>query len=219
MVDIDGLEVRLDADGVAVTAAAPIVAASSALVGGGLATVQAILNVHVSKGFDGAGAAATLAAFAQSRGVMGPYVGLLTAAATEKAERAWARHANVTALAIATVGLSNPITAGVSRMAAPSGATINTIVVVDADVEPAALVNAVMTVTETKTLVLVEAGVKGEDGRAATGTSTDAVVVAATGRGRRHAFGGPISALGFTVAQAAGAALRRGVERWLAEHR
>ena len=74
-----------------------------------------------------------------------------------------------------------------------------------------------MTVTEVKTLALIEAGVKGADGRPATGTSTDAVVVAVTRRGRHEQFGGPVSDLGWVVAQAAGVALRRGIERWLAE--
>ena len=202
----------------AVTAAAPLVAVSSALVGGGHAVVDAILNVHVPKGFACADSAAVLVAFARRRGVTGRYVGLLTAAATERAEVATARHGALTALAIATVGLSNRITAGVSSAAPGAPGTINTIVVVDADTETAALVNAAMTVTEVKTLVLIEAGVKGADGRFATGTSTDAVVVAATGRGRRERFGGPISDLGWVVAQAAGTALRRGVARWLAEH-
>ena len=205
-------------DGVAVTAAAPLVAVSSALVGGGHAVVDAILNVHVPKGFACADSAGALEAFARRRGVTGRYVGLLTAAATERAEVATARHGALTALAIATVGLSNRITAGVSSPGHDAVGTINTIVVVDADTEAAALVNAAMTVTEVKTLVLIEAGVKGADGRFATGTSTDAVVVAATGRGPREQFGGPISDLGWVVAQAAGTALRRGVARWLAEH-
>ncbi len=59
---------------------------------------------------------------------------------------------------------------------------------------------------------------KGADGHVATGTSTDAVVIAATQRGPRQQFGGPVSDFGWVVAQAAGAALRRGIARWLAEH-
>ena len=149
----------------------------------------------------------------------GPYVGLLTAAGTEKAETATAQRGLLRALAIATVGLSNAITAGVSPAAdlvTPS--TINTIVVVDGNAEPAALVNALMTATEAKTLALVEAGVKGTGGHPATGTSTDAVVVAVTGRGAPERFGGPISDFGWIVAQVASLALRRGIARWMAEH-
>lgn len=215
---IEGIALDIDAEGVAVTAATPLVVVSSALVGGGQVVVDAILNVHVPKGFHCADSTTAIAEFAQRRGVHGRYAGLLTAALTEQAEVVTARHGTLTALAIVTVGLSNRITAAVSPPAHAAAGTINTIVLVDADAEPAALVNAAMTVTEVKTLTLVEAGVKGADGRFATGTSTDAVVVAATGRGRRERFGGPISDLGWVVAQATTMALRRGVARWVAEH-
>jgi adenosylcobinamide amidohydrolase len=108
------------------------------------------------------------------------------------------------------------------RTAAAASATvstINTIVVVDADAEPAALVNAVITVTEVKGAALAAAGVRCADGALATGTSTDAVVVAATGRGRRRQFGGPISDLGWAVAHAARGALGAGIDRWREHHR
>jgi adenosylcobinamide hydrolase len=215
---IDGITLTIDAVGVAVRAATPLVAVSSAVVGGGVSSAEAILNVHVSKHGSLDAVRASLEAFAERHGVTGPYVGLLTGAATEKAELHTAQHGALTVLAVVTVGLSNRITAGVSPpMAAAPAATINTIVVVDGDAEPAALVNALMTVTEVKTLALIEAGVKTVDGRFATGTSTDAVVVAATGRGARERFGGPISPLGWVIAQAVGPALRRGIARWLAE--
>jgi adenosylcobinamide hydrolase len=67
--------------------------------------------------------------------------------------------------------------------------------------------------------VLAEAGLRCADGRPASGTSTDAVVVAATGRGTRARFGGPISDAGWVVARAARTALAEGVGRWMAEAR
>jgi iron complex transport system ATP-binding protein len=215
---IEGIQIVIDVEGVAVKAAAPLAAASSAFVGGGVGVADAILNVHVPKGFACVDATTALAAFARRHHVTGPYVGMLTAAGTEKAETATARRGSLSALAIATVGLSNAVTAGVSPPAAMATAsTINTIVIVDGGADPAALVNACMTVTEVKTLALIEAAVKGAAGHFATGTSTDAVVVAATQRGASQRFGGPISDLGWVVAQAAGTALRRGISRWLAE--
>jgi adenosylcobinamide amidohydrolase len=216
---IPGVDVAIDAEGVVLKASTPLAVVSSALVGGGAGVVDAIVNVHVPKGFACADAVATVAAFARRRGVTAPYVGLLTAALTERAETAVARRGSLTAMAIATVGLSNRITAGVSPAAAlTTPGTINTIVIVDGDAEPGALVDGLMTVTQVKVLALVEAGVKGADAHVATGTSTDAVVIAATQRGARQRFGGPISELGWVVAQAAGSALRRGITRWLAEH-
>ena len=88
---------------------------------------------------------------------------------------------------------------------------------VDADPEPAALVNLLVTLTEVKTDVLRTAGVRCADGRPATGTSSDAIVVAATGRGARCRFGGPLTALGWAAASATRITLETGVRRWLAD--
>ena len=143
---------------------------------------------------------ATLQAYGEVAVGVGLVLGLLT---------------GLTALVVTTVGLSNTVAAGWSPAAPAAPGTINTIVVVDADVEPAALVNLALTVTEVKTLVLLAAGLSGVSGRPVSGTSTDAVVVAATGRGPAVRFGGPISDAGWVVASAARAALADGVGRWM----
>ena len=66
--------------------------------------------------------------------------------------------------------------------------------------------------------LLAETGVKCDAGLLASGTSTDAVVVAATGNGRACRFGGPVSELGSVVARAVRAAMGRGIGRWLGDH-
>jgi len=216
---IEGVEVTVDREAVVVTAAEPLAVVSSAVVGGGLTSARAVVNLHVPKSLRLEETEARLAAFAARRGVPVPWVGLLTAAWTEKACVAEAETDCVRGLAVVSVGLSNRIAAGLDRAAAWSPSTINTIVVVDAVAEPAALVNAVITATEVKTLALTAAGVRCDDGRLASGTSTDAVVVAATGRGPRCRFGGPVSQLGAVVARAVREALGQAVDRWLEEHR
>jgi adenosylcobinamide hydrolase len=215
---IDGVEVVVGPEAVVVTARHPLTVLSTAVAGGGLTSARAVVNLHVHKNYPWDEGDTALTEFARARGVPAPWVGLLTSAWTEKAELASASRAGLTALAVATVGLGNPVAAGISPAAAASPSTINVIVVVDADAEPAALVNAALAVTEVKTMALVTAGVRCPDGAPATGTSTDAVVVAATGRGRRCRFGGPISDLGWPVACAARAALTAGIRRWLEEH-
>ena len=52
-----------------------------------------------------------------------------------------------------------------------------------------------------------------------TGTSTDAVVVAATGRGAGYRFGGPVSELGWLVARSVKSAMDTAVARWMKEPR
>jgi adenosylcobinamide hydrolase len=212
---IDGVEVAIDREAVVITARGRLTAVSSAVVGGGLGEARAIVNLHVPKNVTLDDLEHRLAAFVARRGVPSPWVGLLTAAWTEEAQVAEATEHGITALAVVTVGLSNRVAAGVAPRATWTPSTINAIVVVDAAPEPAALVNAVMTVTEVKTALLVAAGIRCEDGTPASGTSTDAVVVAATGRGPRCRFGGPVSEFGSVVARVARSALGAGVVRWL----
>jgi adenosylcobinamide hydrolase len=214
MATIEGVEVEISAEAVVVTAATPLTVLSSAVAGGGLGRAQTLVNLHVDKDCPWENAEVRLDAFAARRGLAAPWVGLLTAAWTERARVAVESAHGVSALVVVTVGLSNPVAAGWSAAAGVEPGTINTITVVDADLAPAALVNLAVTLTEVKTLVLADAGVACA-GHAASGTSTDAVVVAATGRGRALRFGGPISDAGWVVARAARRALSDGVRDWL----
>ena len=216
---IDGIVVRADAEAVVIVSAQPLRVLSSAVHGGGFASARAVVNLHVGKDDTCVDPSAMLTEYARRAGVPEPFVGLLTGAWTDLAGLGEEDGAGIPALAVATVGLSNRIAAGRAPVTGWTHGTINTIVVVDADPEPAALVNAVMTVTEVKALVLQEAGVRDEAGCLATGTSTDAVVIAATGRGARRQFGGPASELGWSVAQAAGKALREGIRGWQERNR
>jgi len=215
---VNGVEIEIDGEGIALRFDRLLPVVSSAVVGGGFTSARAVVNVHVPKSLRLEETETQLAAFADRRRVPVPWVGLLTSAWTEKARVAEAEADGIRALAVVTVGLSNRVAAGRDRAAAWSPSTINTIVVVDAVTEAAALVNAVITATEVKTLALMSAGVRCDDGRLASGTSTDAVVVAATGRGPCCRFGGPVSDLGAVVARAVREALGAGIGRWLEEH-
>jgi iron complex transport system ATP-binding protein len=216
---ISSVAIQIDAEAVVIRAEHPLRAVSSAIVGGGMTGTRAIVNLHVPKGFRCQASEAVLEAFARRRAIGSPFVGLLTGALTERAEVAEARGGDLTACAVVTVGLSNRSAAGRSAVAAWRPSTINTIVVVDADPEPGALVNLALTATEAKALALAEAGVRSADGTIVTGTSTDAVVIAATGRGASCRFGGPVSDLGWLVARTVKSAMDLGVARWVAEHR
>ena len=216
---IAGVALQIDAEAIVVTAEAPLAILSSAVVGGGFLLARALINLHVPKDFPCESPETSLAELVRRRSVPLPYVGFLTSAWTEKAEVAYEEARGVAALAVVTVGLGNPIAAGRSPLASGSApSTINVIVVVDADPSPAALVNAALTVTEVKTATLAAWGVLCADGALASGTSTDAVAIAATARGRSCRYGGPVSELGWVVARAARAALEAGIRRWAGDH-
>jgi adenosylcobinamide amidohydrolase len=215
---IDGVTIEIDAEAVVVRARAPLAVVSSAVMGGGLGAARVIVNVHVPKGFRCEDSERVLADFVRRRAVESPWVGLLTAAWTEKTEQASEAADGLAAMAVATIGLSNAVGAGRSQAATWRPSTINTILLVDAAPEPAALINLIVTATEAKTLALTEAEVRAPDGGLASGTSTDAIVVAATGRGRRCRFGGPASELGAVAARVVKSALDAGIRRWISEH-
>lgn len=102
----------------------------------------------------------------------------------------------------------NPETGRGSGGGAPVPGTINILVVVPVAMSDAALVNAVMTVTEAKTQALAETGFPG------TGTASDAVCVAVPQDGPEEMFGGPRSEWGARIARAVHAAVLDGVHRW-----
>ncbi|HEX5528628.1 MAG TPA: adenosylcobinamide amidohydrolase [Methylomirabilota bacterium] len=216
---IAGVSVEAGREAVVLVSERPLRVLSSAVHQGGFVDARAVVNLHVGNNDPCADPAGMIAAYARRVGVPGPWVGLLTGARTERAAMAEEAIAHLSALAVTTVGLSNPVAAGHSPIAAWAPSTINTVVVVDADPEPAALVNAIITATEVKGLALRAAGLVVESGVAASGTSTDAVVIAVTGRGAAERFGGPASPLGWVVARAVRAALDRSIRDWQERHR
>jgi iron complex transport system ATP-binding protein len=209
--------VSTDASAVRVVSELPLTVLSSAIVGGGIVDVRHIVNMRVGDVAPDERPEEALAAFAARCGIAEPYVGLMTAAETQHARVAAAAHDGVAAAAAVSVGLSNTTAAGLSAPAPAPAGTINTILIVDAALTAAALVNAVITATEAKTTVLRDWDVLTPEGHPASGTSTDAVVVAATGRGEPLAYAGPATVTGWLVGRvvrlALGEVLSSKVER------
>ena len=133
----------------------------------------------------------------------------MTAAYTEHARVAAESKDGVTVAAIVSVGLTNTSNAGVTPpLEAPPG-TINAILLVDAALTPSAMVNAVITATEAKTMTLAEWDVRTPQGDPASGTSTDSVVVACTGRGAGLDYAGPATTVGWLIGRSMRAAVTR----------
>lgn len=179
----------------------PLLSVSSAAFGGGLGVRTWVVNATVPMSYDRDDPDAHLAELAESFGLDGPGVGLLTGvdvakvvARTDTGVRVWA-----------TVGLGVPIRAAAPpertpAEIAPTGGhpvgTVNTVVYVPARLGPAALVNAVATATEAKVQAIAELGMPG------TGTPTDAVTVLCPTDGPEAPYGGPRSTWGAPLARA-----------------
>ena len=206
---IPGIAVVIDEKAVRVTSERPLAVLSSAVVGGGLCSARDIVNMHVDKDYEGGSPEDDLAVFAVSCRVGGAFVGLMTAAYTEHACVAAESREGVTVAAVVSVSLSNTSNAGITPPLAASPGTINAILLVDAALTPSAMVNAVITATEAKTMTLAEWDVRTPQGDPASGTSTDSVVVACTVRGAGLSYAGPATNVGRLVARTVRAAITR----------
>jgi adenosylcobinamide amidohydrolase len=201
LLPIAGLRWRRDARAVHIASDTPLLALSSAVVGGGLQQARHIVNMHVPRDYDSRAPARDLVLFARALGVGEPMIGLMTAVDLSRAQLLVERAGNTWVVGIVTVGLGNPIAAGRSAPAELRPGTINAILIADTRLAPAAQVNAVITAAEAKALALAEAGVRAPDGGLASGTSTDAVVIASTERGDLAEYAGPIAPLGAAIAR------------------
>ncbi len=173
----------------------PLLALSSAPYGGGWGERHWILAAQVADGYHRTDPADHLAALARDLGLDGPGIGMLTAVDVRLVTAS--REDGVAAAA--TVGVTHPSWAAAADAAPAAGSpggTVNIVAVLDRRLSRAALVNAVMTVTEAKSQALWEAGFAG------TGTPSDAVAVLCAPSGPAEAFGGPRSRYGSRLARA-----------------
>jgi adenosylcobinamide hydrolase len=212
--DFPGVTVELDRDALILCGARPLRCLSSAIAGGGMTDVYTILNRHVDKGYDHCDPAADLAAFAHERGIDGTFVGLMTAVQLEEARAATLSEGDLVVAAVATAGVRNATAAGMSLPYTLRPGTINTILLADAHLTPAAMVNAVITITEAKTALLGERRVRTTGGYCATGTSTDAVVIACTGRGEPVPYAGPATPIGWLIGRCVRQALQEALDAY-----
>jgi len=197
--DFPGVVASLAADALIVRSDQHLRTLASAVVGGGFTRTRCIVNRHVHKDYDDPDPAGDLLTFARARGIDEPFVGLMTAVRLSHARAATRRDGGVRVATVVTAGVGNSTAAGLSPPAVRAPGTVNVIVVVDANLTPSAMVDAVITLTEAKTQLLLERDVRTSGGHPATGTSTDAVVVACTGRGAPLPYAGPVTHVGWLI--------------------
>jgi iron complex transport system ATP-binding protein len=205
--DFPGVVLTRTAEVLVVHSPQPLTVLSSAVVGGGMVRVRYLLNRHVHRDYHCLDPVADLVAFARSQGISEALMGQMTAVSLQKAQARTLRTETLTVATVVTAGLSNATTPGLSAPVTPGPGTINMILLIDACLTPAAMVNAVITATEVKTHVLMARGVRTPEGYAATGTSTDAIAVASTGNGTPLAYAGPVTLVGWLIGRCVRAAL------------
>jgi iron complex transport system ATP-binding protein len=196
----------------------PFRAISSAVLNGGLAHASSIINLQVASTYICREPEVLLRRAIETEwNVKPPVIGLMTAANIRNYALNIKKVRNLTVAAITTAGLSYPATAGDDIVHRDLRAgTINLIIIIDGNPTNPCLVNAVMTATEAKAAALRELGIRSKfSGEICTGTTSDAIVIAATGRGRPILYAGTATTLGYLIARS----IREGVKKTVAKQR
>lgn len=183
---------------------------SSAIYNGGFKKVKAILNVQAPEEYSDRqlheNPQKLIIESAKKLGLLENFVGMVTAAAVDKfalaSKNDGALAVSVTATAVDPQGetCSHAESAGETIKVEEITGTINIMIIIDGNPTESCLVSTVITATEAKAAALWELGIRSKySGDLATGTITDAMIVAKTNRGAPIVYGGPASKLGQLV--------------------
>ena len=187
-----------------------LITVSSAIYNGGFKKVKAILNVQAPEEYSDRQLHADPQKFildsAKKLGLSENFVGMVTAAAVEKFALASKNAGDLSVSVIATAvdpegeTCSHAESAGETIEVEEITGTINIMIVIDGNPTESCLVSTLITATEAKTAALRELDIRSRySGDLATGTITDAIIVAKTNRGAPIVYGGPASKLGQLV--------------------
>ena len=169
--------------------------------GGGLKKTKIIVNAQVTDEYGDRHLHDNPNAFIlesfKKLGLTDGFVGMVTYANVADFALVSKTDGDIAVSVVATAGCTHAESAGEKIEVQKIEGTINIIVVIDGNPVESCLVSTLITATEAKTAALRELDIRSRySGDEATGTITDAVVVAETGQGPAILYGGPASKLG-----------------------
>lgn len=207
-IPIQGISILQNDEVVHIQSESPLITLSSAIVGGGYNTTHHIINAYVDKNFHVDNPQAWLHDLAKNININETFIGLLTAVKLHKVRIATFQAEGLTVSAVVTAGVGNATNAGITPPFSYQPGTINTILLLDANLTHAAMLNAVITATEAKTAILQEKSIRTPENEIATGTSTDTVTIACTGNGILQSYAGSVTTIGWLIARSVRQALQ-----------
>lgn len=159
----------------------PVDSLSSAIYGGGLGKIDHVANIYVNRHYECHNPEQDVKKLLTEWGYpLTSSAGLLTAVLLEYASVEELVYDEAALFCCTTAGVSNGARAGSLRKTFPvyEPGTINIILMIDAKLTPAAMVNTIITATEAKAAALADLGIRDVDNKlVATGTTTDSIVL------------------------------------------
>jgi adenosylcobinamide hydrolase len=199
----------------------PLSVVSSAFHNGGTTKTKVIINAQVPQGYDDRDLHQDPEEFIQQcfkrlrlEDEVDGFVGMITFAVVGAFSLVSACKGDLGVNVVATGGCTHAKSAGEEAQPQPIADTINVVVLVDGNPTEACMISSIITATEAKSAALRELDVRSlYTGNPATGTPTDAIVVAKTGRGSCICYSGPSSELGELIASCVKQAVKEAVAK------
>lgn len=217
-IPIKGIQSQIKKDTLIIRSKESLKALSSATLNGGLHEARAIIVqriLHMPETDTDASVRALLENNVTSLGLPDPVIGLTTGVDVQNVAVATEQEQDLTTSALVTAGISYSATAGDTMPSRSKGTgTINIILLIDANLTEACMVDAVKTVTEAKSVALGEIDIRSRfSSDLASGTITDGVVVAHTGQGELIKYAGTATMLGELIGKAVRRAVNEAVRK------
>ncbi|MEM1525339.1 MAG: bifunctional adenosylcobinamide hydrolase/alpha-ribazole phosphatase CbiS [Nitrososphaerales archaeon] len=217
-IPINGIECEIIEDTLIIRSDKPLKVLSSAPLNGGFTQARTIINHQVPKDFHHSEPDKFLNEIAEKLRLPKPIVGLLTAVNIKDNISIYSKIMDdLIVTALVTSGLSYPATAGDKVFEKDSG-TINIIVLINGDLTNSCMVNALMTSIEAKCAALRELDVRSRySNNVATGTTSDAILIACTSVGKRIYYAGLATDLGMLIGECVKNAVKDSSLKFLGE--
>jgi adenosylcobinamide hydrolase len=197
---INGINISVSDEDIIIKSESALNILSSAVLNGGHAKSKYIVNHYVHKDYDHQRPEEILVVAAKKMGLNESSVGLLTAVKMENAIVENHESDNFQLTAIVTAGTTNSIQVGQNvKQKQKEPGTINTILIIDANLSTSAMVMAVQVITEAKIAALLDLDIRSQYGGFATGTTTDSIVLACREGGPEIKYAGTATELGTII--------------------
>ena len=185
-----------------VSSAKPLKVLGSAVLGGELRQARYIFNHTVGKDYHGSDPEQHLRRVIEYLRLGSDVLGMMTTVRVIDTVLSVGRKKALVVAALCTAGAGNPGVAGEppdKEQGKYQPDTINLILLIDGHLTDAAMVNAVITATKAKVSAIYSTIISLPGGELVTGTTTDAIVVACTGRGEPLRYAGTATDLGCMI--------------------
>ncbi|MGC8936183.1 MAG: adenosylcobinamide amidohydrolase, partial [Candidatus Methanomethylicaceae archaeon] len=206
----EGILLRVEREAITIESERPLKILSSAPLNGGLKSSSKIMNLWIPKEFYN-NPEEYFKMRVRALGGDDTAVCLMTGADLTKAGIVERSEWGIRVVAIVTAGVSNA--ASVTDFYDPDlVGTINIIIIIDRDLTDGCMINVVTTATEAKCKALSSLDVRSKSSRdQATGTSSDAILVASAGKGKALEYAGTATGLGWLVGICVEEAVRKAI--------